>query len=56
VLAAAGVSEPLRVVAGLAEDAGGQDDSETRLAEVDISGRVTAKMLGHHLLQPRDAR
>jgi hypothetical protein len=44
VLAAPGVSEPAGVVAELAENAGGQDDPETRLAEIDISGRVPAKM------------
>ena len=39
VLAAPGVGEPMRVVAELAQGAGRQDYPETRLAEVDISGR-----------------
>ena len=42
------------VVAELAEDAGRQDHAEARLAEVDLSGRVTAKMPGYHFLQPGD--
>ena len=31
-----------------------EDLPETRLAEVDLSGRVPAKVLGHHLLQLRE--
>ena len=51
VLAGPGVDEPSCVVAELAEGARGQDHSETRLAEVDLSGRVTTKMFGHRRLQ-----
>src|ERR1019366_3277242 len=54
VLAGPGVAEALVVVTELAEGAGRQDHAETRLAEVDVSGRVTAKMPGHPLLQPCD--
>jgi hypothetical protein len=54
VLAAPGVSEALGVVAELAEGAGRQDCPQTRLAEIDVSGRVPPKMPGHHFLQPGD--
>jgi len=40
--------EPFLVVAELAERAGGEDHPEARPAEMDISGRVPTKMLGHH--------
>src|SRR5664279_5133444 len=42
-----GAGEPLLVVAELTERAGRQDHTEARLAEIDISVRVPAKMLGH---------
>ena len=46
--------EPALVVAELAEGARGEDDSVARLAEVNVSSRVTAKMLSHHALQGGD--
>ena len=46
--------EPVLVVAELAQRAGGEDDAEARLAQVDVSGRVAPKMLVHHLPQLRD--
>jgi len=54
VLPGLGIGEPGAVVSELAEGAGSQDYSEARLAEVGVSGRVTAKMLCHHLLQLGD--
>ena len=54
VLPRPGVVEPFLVVTELAEHAGGEDHPEARLAEINVSGRVPTKMLGHHLLQLRD--
>jgi hypothetical protein len=49
-----GVGEAGPVIAELGEDPGGEDDTEARLADVDLSVPVTANMVGHHLTQLGD--
>ena len=44
----------VRVVAELGEDPGAEDHAESGLAGVQLSVRVTAKMLGHHLAEGVD--
>ncbi len=46
--------EPVPQPDDLAEGVRGEDDSVARLAEVDVSSRVSAKMLFHRCLQPSD--
>ena len=54
VLAALGVGEAVRVVTELGQNPGAENGAEPGLTEVDLSVPVSAKMLGHHLLQRVD--
>ena len=53
-LASLGIDIPAGVIAELAEHPGGQDGTQARQAGEDLSVRVLAKMLGHHLLEGVD--